>query len=84
MGWTPHQNPPSAWLHPRAVALGAPWLGDTAEATAVPRAVPEPAGRRRREGNERKECWEGQREPAQPTKGCEGKAEREGNAWNNK
>lgn len=61
---------------PRAVALGAPWLGDTAEATAVPRAVPEPAGRRRRrrsgEGNERKECWEGQREPAQPSSSDKG------------
>lgn len=73
---TPHQQPPlwppAAWLHPKAVASSTPWLGDTAEATAVPRAVPEPGGRRSRKGNERSKCWEGQREPAQPSSSDKG------------
>lgn len=53
-------------LWPPNSGLEHPQLNDTAEATGVPTAVPDPGGVRARKGNERSKCWEARREPAQP------------------
>lgn len=61
---TPCKQPP-LWLHPKAVALSTPQVNVMAEATAVLTAAPEPGGTRAGKGNERRECREARREPAQ-------------------